>query len=50
MTYTTAYAKLRTAETQAAYARRVKAFGLPALLAPYSVRRVVRIPSQRSGQ
>jgi hypothetical protein len=37
------------AREQAAYERRVAAFGLSALLAPYSQRPVVRIPSQRVG-
>jgi hypothetical protein len=32
---------------QAAYRRRVAAFGLPALLAPYTVRRLVSLPRHR---
>jgi hypothetical protein len=32
---------------QAAYRRRVAAFGLPALLAPYTVRRLISLPRHR---
>jgi hypothetical protein len=46
MTLTTRLAHLAAAREQAAYRRRVAAFGLPALLAPYT-RRVVRLPRQR---
>lgn len=35
---------------QHAYQRRIEAFGLPALLAPYTVRPVVRMPRQRPGE
>lgn len=38
-------------EAQLDYRKRVEAFGLKALLAPYSISRpVVRVPSQRSGK
>jgi hypothetical protein len=33
---------------QAAYRRRIAAFGLPALLAPYTVRRLVSLPRHRT--
>ena len=35
------------AREQAAYRRRIAAFGLPAVLAPYSLKRLVRIPGPR---
>jgi hypothetical protein len=47
MTLTTRLTRAAQAREQAAYQRRVAAFGLPALLAPYSQRPVVRIPRQR---
>lgn len=40
--YTAAYAQLTA---QAAYERRIAAFGLPAILAPYA--RPVSVPEQR---
>jgi hypothetical protein len=44
-TYTDRYAAVRE---QNAYARRVAAFGLPALLAPYTLRGpIIRLPRQR---
>lgn len=50
MTLTDRYRALVQRREQDAYKRRVAAFGLPALLAPYTVRRVVRLPRQRNGQ
>ena len=44
MTPSTRYAALTA---QRAYQRRIAAFGLPALLAPYRVTRPVVIPEQR---
>lgn len=47
-TYTGRYQQLTE---QAAYRRRVEAFGLAALLAPYAVRQpLIRLPRQRSNQ
>jgi hypothetical protein len=46
MTLTTRLAHLAAAREQAAYRRRVAAFGLPALLAPYRVRAPF-VPKQR---
>lgn len=45
-TYSDRFAKL---SEQEAYRRRVAAFGLPALLAPYTLRPIVRLPRQRRG-
>jgi hypothetical protein len=38
---------VHAAVEQAAYRRRVAAFGLPALLAPYTVRRLMSLPRHR---
>ena len=38
---------LPAAFEQVAYRRRVAAFGLPALLAPYTVRRLIHLPRNR---
>ena len=43
----TGIARLHSAGEQAAYRRRVAAFGLPALLAPYTVRRLLSLPRHR---
>lgn len=45
---TTYVDRYRQLTEQRAYERRVAAFGLSALLAPYTVRPVVRLPRQRS--
>lgn len=42
--------RYRQLREQRAYERRVRAFGLPALLAPYTLRkRLPRLPRQRQG-
>jgi hypothetical protein len=38
---------LPAAAEQLAYRRRIEAFGLPALLAPYTVRRLIHLPRNR---
>ncbi|HET7408088.1 MAG TPA: hypothetical protein VFJ21_13270 [Mycobacteriales bacterium] len=41
--------RLAAIREQHAYERRIEAFGLTALLAPYTLRPVVRLPRQRQG-
>jgi hypothetical protein len=43
----TGIARLDSAAEQAAYRQRVAAFGLSALLAPYTVQRLVSLPRHR---
>ncbi len=51
MTSTNRYkARYQHISEQHAYQRRIAAFGLPALLAPYSRKPIVRIPEQRQPQ
>ena len=45
--YNTGYARLHAAGEQAAYRRRVAVFGIPALLAPYTVKQVRHVPRHR---
>ena len=45
--FRTGVGRLPAAAEQAAYRRRVAAIGLPALLAPYTVRRLVSLPRHR---
>ncbi len=45
--FRTAVERPHAAVEQAAYRRRVAAFGLAALLAPYTVRRLVSLPRHR---
>ena len=41
--------RLAAAREQQAYRQRIADFGLPALLAPYTMRPIVRLPQQRVG-
>lgn len=49
MTTTTYAQRYHQLTAQHAYEARIRAFGLSALLAPYTVKAAVRIPSQRVG-
>lgn len=42
--------RLAVIREQHAYERRIAAFGLPALLAPYTLRPIVRMPRQRAAK